>query len=913
MEGGADDVEKLADLVQQLRAENAVLQREVVTLRDINQALQAALERSRPPTDIASMEAPSAARWQFALEGSGDGLWDWNIQTNEVYFSPQWKAMLGYEDHEIGTRLDEWDNRVHPDDKAGCYADLERHFSGETPIYQNEHRMRCKDGSYKWILDRGQVMQRDAQGQPLRVIGMHTDVSDRRQTEDNLRQSEATNRAILAAMPDLLLRVGRDGTCHDFRPPANAAAGVFLPIHHHLSEVVPPDLLTYQLRRIEQALDTGNLQVWEQQFEIQGEMHYEEVRLTPCGPDECLVVVRDISDRKVVELALQAATTELERFFSVSLDLLCIADTDGYFHRLNPAWEKVLGYPLAALEQARFLNYVHPEDLDSTLETLSRLNQQQEIIGFVNRYRCHDGSYRWLEWRSVPVGNQIYAAARDITLNRQAKLDLESTKLQLTGVLNSSLDGIMAFRSVRDQAGAIVDFEWLLSNPAACALVGRTAEYLVGRRLLEEMPGNKTDGLFDLYVDVVTSGNSIQRQFHYTHDGINTWFENIAVKLEDGFAVTFRDITPLKQAAYDLQQANQQLETRVEELDQRNQQMQLLGKMSDFLQTCLKVEEVYPDLSTLIKPLFPNSTGGIFIINDCRDRVENVAIWGDQLDSTLDFSPQDCWALRRGLSHQVGPECLGLRCHHTEAKATTTLCIPLVTLGEALGLFYLSTARIDRPTQQLARTVAEQIALTLAKLHLREKLQQQSICDPLTGLYNRRYLKETLGQVIHHAQRHRHTVGVIMLDIDHFKQFNDTYGHEAGDRVLQVVGQLLRDSVRDSDVACRYGGEEMTLVLPDSPPEVTLARAEAIRQGIGQLRVEYNGVILNPLSASLGVASFPDYGPTGNDVVKAADAALYEAKAQGRNRVVAAPTVPGSVPAAKVADSSDSSQPRDIS
>ncbi|MEA5449714.1 diguanylate cyclase, partial [Leptolyngbya sp. CCNP1308] len=285
------------------------------------------------------------------------------------------------------------------------------------------------------------------------------------------------------------------------------------------------------------------------------------------------------------------------------------------------------------------------------------------------------------------------------------------------------------------------------------------------------------------------------------------------------------------------------------------------------------------------------SSGAIFMLNPSRDRMEIVTTWGPELNSQplfSSFSPSDCWALRRGRSHQVSPNSLGLRCHHAETAAvtSTTICLPLLAQGETLGLFYLSASEVKQPTQQLARAVAEQVALALANLQLRETLKYQSIRDPLTGLYNRRYLEETLTQEIERAQRQHHPIGVIMLDIDHFKRFNDVHGHAAGDRVLEAVGQLLRDSVRGSDIACRYGGEEMTLVLPEAPPDVTLARAEAIRYAIGQLQVSYNGMTLERLSASLGVASFPDHGAKGIDVVKAADVALYQAKTRGRNQVV---------------------------
>jgi diguanylate cyclase (GGDEF)-like protein/PAS domain S-box-containing protein len=132
--------------------------------------------------------AHSEQRWQFALEGARDGVWDWNLVTNEVFFSRQWKAMLGHEEHEISHALEEWDKRVHPDDKAGAYADIQKHLQGETPYYQNEHRLRCKDGKYKWILDRGMIVSRDADGKPTRMIGTHTDITDHKQAEETIRE-----------------------------------------------------------------------------------------------------------------------------------------------------------------------------------------------------------------------------------------------------------------------------------------------------------------------------------------------------------------------------------------------------------------------------------------------------------------------------------------------------------------------------------------------------------------------------------------------------------------------------------------------------------------------------------------------------------------------------------------------------
>ena len=153
----------------------------------------------------------SEERWKFALEGARDGVWDWNAQTNEVFFSKQWKAMLGYQEHEIGTTLDEWEKRVHPDDVERCYADLQRHFVGETPFYENEHGILCKDGSYKWILDRGKVIEWADDGKPLRVIGTHTDITERKRMEDELQESRKNFRTFFETIDDIIVVATPDG------------------------------------------------------------------------------------------------------------------------------------------------------------------------------------------------------------------------------------------------------------------------------------------------------------------------------------------------------------------------------------------------------------------------------------------------------------------------------------------------------------------------------------------------------------------------------------------------------------------------------------------------------------------------------------------------------------------------------
>jgi diguanylate cyclase (GGDEF)-like protein len=237
-----------------------------------------------------------------------------------------------------------------------------------------------------------------------------------------------------------------------------------------------------------------------------------------------------------------------------------------------------------------------------------------------------------------------------------------------------------------------------------------------------------------------------------------------------------------------------------------------------------------------------------------------------------------------------------------QGGANESFCVPMVAQGEALGVLHLGARRVaagpempDDPedplsptTQWLAIAVAQNVALSLANLRLRETLHRQSVRDPLTGLYNRRYLEETMVREEARAKRTRSTLGVILLDIDHFKQFNDTYGHGAGDQVLQAVGRLLKGRVRAEDVVCRYGGEEFIVVMPGASLETVESRAQTLRREAAHLGLEGLNPAQTPITLSAGIAVFPDHGEGWEAVIAAADAALYQAKHEGRDRIVAA-------------------------
>ncbi len=353
-----------------------------------------------------------------------------------------------------------------------------------------------------------------------------------------------------------------------------------------------------------------------------------------------------------------------------------------------------------------------------------------------------------------------------------------------------------------------------------------------------------------------------------------------------------RDITESKTIEAELQKANLKLEAWVTELEERTHEMTLLNDMGDILRACLTTEEAYNVIVRVAQQIFPVQVGALYVIAPSRNLVESVAVWGEAALAERSFTPQECWALRRGRTHWVENSRSGLICRHIHRPTSNGyLCIPMMAQSEALGILHLmqpENVRMTETKQRMAVTMAEHIAMALSNLRLHETLRSQSIRDPLTGLFNRRFMEESLELEIRRATRNQRPLGMIMMDLDHFKYFNDTFGHEAGDLLLKELSTLLKNNIRGEDIACRFGGEEFTLILPEGTGTVTRQRAEFFKEAIGRLDVHYRNQPLGQLTASMGVAVFPDHGRTAQALIAAADKALYRSKNAGRNRVTVA-------------------------
>ncbi|MBB3207892.1 diguanylate cyclase (GGDEF)-like protein [Rhodopirellula rubra] len=355
-----------------------------------------------------------------------------------------------------------------------------------------------------------------------------------------------------------------------------------------------------------------------------------------------------------------------------------------------------------------------------------------------------------------------------------------------------------------------------------------------------------------------------------------------------GYIGSTVDITEQRKDATELERTNEQLNRTAREIT-------WLNELNDHLQVCKTIDETVPILKRYGGLLFPDASVSIGLISESRNVVEPFVSWGESATLNRMFSPHECWALRRGKPHIESPCESGSLCPNTKTCSIKFgyACIPMIAYGEVLGVMNVCfhNKGIEDETRGglnscLAKTTADQTALAIANLKLRETLQHQSTRDPLTQLYNRRFLLDNLDREVCRAKRDGNTVAVLMLDIDHFKRFNDTYGHEAGDIVLREVGSLLRQSVRSVDLPCRYGGEEFMIVLVDTDEASGIARAEDIRKKVSKLAIELGRKPLGNVTASIGLSFYPSDADTIEKMISTADQALYAAKAAGRNRVV---------------------------
>jgi len=498
-------------------------------------------------------------------------------------------------------------------------------------------------------------------------------------------------------------------------------------------------------------------------------------------------------------------------------------------------------------------------------------SEHNEVIGVIHFSSSERTSFTKQEFDFLlALGTQIGTAIAKARMFEEMKKREEELREREERLRKIFEDGPLGM--------AIVDLDYRFArvNHTLCQMVGYTEEELTSLRFPDITYPE------DIDTDIRYAEQLVRKEItRYKMDKryIKKNKEIIWVTLtasiildSDGnplyYLAMIEDITERKRAEQAIQQSNEKLTASVKELEFRSHNRTLLNEMGDLLQTCLTVEEAYDIIAKFAQLLFPGESGALCILDDPQNNVETVAAWGESSPTESIFAPEDCWALRRGKAHVVGSSGTEPICRHiTYPPSDGYLCVPMMSQGKALGTLCLLKSpnnvhqskeilllSKESVMQQLAIAFARQVELALANLKLRETLHNQAIRDPLTGLFNRRYMEESLKREIYRAERKGTSLGIIMLDIDHFKRFNDTHGHATGDALLHELGAFLKAHVRGADIACRYGGEEFTLILPDVSVEGARQRAEQLRERVRYLKVQDNNQTLDGVTLSLGVA-----------------------------------------------------------
>jgi diguanylate cyclase (GGDEF)-like protein/PAS domain S-box-containing protein len=623
-------------------------------------------------------------------------------------------------------------------------------------------------------------------------------------------------------------------------------------------------------------------------------------------------------------------------------EIIWTATADGADDYFNQRCFDYTGSTLEEMGGTGWKNIVHPDDVDNCFAQWQNALRVGEPYEIEYRLRGKDGSFRWFLGRANPIRNaqgeivKWFGTCTDIenqkknqqTLEEQiqeqsVELDDAKTKLERELYFQTMAEGIPEIVWTAGADGAI-DF----TNRRWSDYSGLTMEQSLGRGWALAIHPDDLAPCVEKWESALLTGKTFEAEYRIRqHDGTFRWFlvranpiQNSEEKIIKWFG-TCTDIENQKLSQQLLEEQimertvqladvnarlqeemmekdsarndfDQQNERMMGELEKRSERATMQAKMGELLQSCVSREEVFAAALGFAPKIFPVARGAVALLNTGHSLAEVVGSWSEcHLDAT-EFEPMACWALRTGHPHLVLAGDTTAPCAHAIGVKNTYLCVPILAQGETLGLLHFqsagSEAELAASELSFKTTFAAQVGLSIANIRLREALRTQSVRDPLTGLYNRRYLEEVLDREIRRAGRSGQSMGILMIDLDHFKRFNDTYGHDAGDAVLRETAAFLLKSVRAEDFVCRFGGEEFVVILPTADMDRSRVRAEKLRSGMRELAILYQGKSLGMVTISVGVAAFSEHGVSPKEVMAAADAALYQAKRGGRDRVAVA-------------------------
>jgi len=794
----------------------------------------------------------------------------------------------------------------------GFYEEEQEIVRTGTPLIDRVEYNPTADGKPRWF-SATKVPIRDKDGQVSSIVGVSRNITERKHVEASLAAERDLLQALMDNIPDLIYFKDASSRFTRINRAEAGLLGVVTPeeaIGKTDLDFQNPDLAQNFYEEEQHLVQTGESVINRIEFNPtpDGQPRWFSTSKVPIKDETGRVisivgVSHDITKRKQAEEALLQSE---ERF-----KLMAWATRDAVWDwdlQTNQIWwgeglNKIFHYSseISQPDPEWRLEHIHPEDRAKVKRVIDQaLEGGMEFWSKEYRFQRKDGMYIDIMDRGYILREEagkpyrMIGAMMDITARKQADQALLESEARYRQIVETAGDIIYRV----DALGRITYI-----NPTGLRVTGYDLESeVLGRHYLEFVhPAWRERVKFTYNRQVAEKTSNTYFEFvALTRERREIWLgQTVQIAIENnqvtGFHAVARDITAQKEAEADLHEANHKMGQVLDELQQRNREMVLLNEMSRLLQACQSVEEAYRIITDLSNQLFPQTTGALYLFNTARTALNAVSSWGELPVVEQMIAPNDCWALRHGRTHPLSEDQAGLQCLHlSEPLPAISYCLPIQIRGEILGVLNVRSQHkenLEAAKFQLAYTVVEQAGMTLSNLNLRAALREQSIRDTVTGLYNRRYMEEALKQHLSRVTRHLHPLGILMIDIDHFKRFNDVHGHAAGDRILRELGKFLQSHIRGEDIACRYGGEEFILIMPDVFLEAAKNRAEQLRREAKELRVEDAGQLYAGITLSIGVALYPLHGRTIENVLRAADSALYRAKQEGRDQVVLAETV----------------------
>ncbi|HEV3306321.1 MAG TPA: diguanylate cyclase [Candidatus Sulfotelmatobacter sp.] len=623
-------------------------------------------------------------------------------------------------------------------------------------------------------------------------------------------------------------------------------------------------------------------------------------------------------------------------------EIIWTATPDGQDDHFNQKCFDYTGLTLKDLSGSQWKVIIHPDELEACFASWQNALRVGKPYEIEYRLRGKDGSYRWFLGRANPIRNsdgeivKWFGICTDIENQKQNQQKLEgqiqeqsqelaetNTRLQRELYFQTMAEGIPEIVWTARPDGAIdftnrrwleysgltveqsMDRGWALAihpDDLAVCLAKWESALLTGDPYEAEYRMRDKNGVFRWFL---VRGNPIRNstgeiiKWFGTCADIENQKQNQQV-LEEQILERTAQLADLNtrlqeemlEKDFARNEFDQQNERMMSELKKRSERATMLAKMGELLQSCISREEVFAAAVGFAPKIFPNARGAVALLNASRNLAEVIGSWTECYLPTTEFEPTTCWALRTGHPHLVAAGETTAPCGHAVGFQGTYLCVPILAQGETLGILHFQLAdeapQLEASDLSFKTTFAAQIGLSIANIRLREALHMQSVRDALTGLYNRRYLEEVLDREFRRAGRAGQSLGILMIDLDHFKRFNDTYGHDAGDAVLRETAAFLLKNVRAEDFVCRFGGEEFVVILPTADLEGSRTRGERLRSKMRELTITHQGKPLGMVTLSVGVATFPANGMSPKELMAAADAALYQAKRGGRDQVAVA-------------------------